>query len=172
MFDRAVFGVNMSLMNRATKFPAEIMKFRTCGDREAARLILRMKANPAKFLEPLYQAAERLDDNDIRKWSLQALGEFRTPRSLKILKAALNPDQKMTVKLHALRGLSRRGQKVALSQIVALLKDESGGIRMNALQTLAALNARSERTQIKRCLRDEKIYIRKEAAKILQAWGA
>jgi HEAT repeat protein len=110
------------------------------------------------------QAASDVSKPRIRKWSLQALGAIGNKAAAPLLIQALK-DERMTVKLHAIRGLSRMKYKPAAARIRMLMSDPSGGIRVNAIDALIELEDRTvSGSVLNRSLADEKWYVRQHAA--------
>jgi len=73
-------------------------------------------------------------------------------------------DERMTVRLHAIKGLGRMGYGKAAKKIASLLiNDESGGIRLNALYVLMDFGDKSVQPQIKKALADPQWYVRQNA---------
>ncbi len=139
-----------------------IKKLNTSSDKTAERVISALiKSGPA-VVPLLLAAAKDLTSPRIRKWSLQALGGIGDKRAAPVLVAALK-DERMTVRLHALKGLRRMKYKNGLRAIVAMLKDESGGVRVNALYCLMEFEDKAVIPQIQKCLLDEQWYIRQTA---------
>ena len=104
----------------------------------------------------------------VKRWAVEAMGSFPSPDALKMLRSALkNPY--MSLRLHALIGISRRGNRADARYIKPILRDESGGIRINALEMIALHRPRWLRSELRRLVNDEKWYIRSKAKKLLDA---
>ena len=131
-----------------------ISKLDTSSDRTAEKVIARLVKVGAPVVPQLIQAASDLSRPRLRKWSLQALGAIGDVSAAPILIQALR-DPRMTVKLHAIRGLARMGHKPGATSIRRLLADPSGGIRVNAIDALICLNAKAAASSIMTALGDE-----------------
>lgn len=103
----------------------------------------------------------------VRRWAIEGLASFTNPTVSKLLRASLQ-DKFMTVRLHAIRTISKRNKDSELKALIPLLKDESGGIRMNVLQAIGTRRYKGLQNKIKPMLNDEKNYIRKKAKEIIE----
>ena len=139
-----------------------IEKLDVQGDRAAEKIIAKLCKLGSTAVPFLLVAAKDESNRRIQKWSLQALGGIGDKRSGGVLIASLS-DERMTVKLHALRGLKKMKLKKAVPSITRLLDDPSGGIRVNALYALMAIGASSALPAIRRLLQDPQWYVRQNA---------
>lgn len=141
-----------------------INKLDTSKDLEAEKVIQKLVLYGEDAILQLIDAAENESKPRVRKWSLQALGAIGNPKGAKPLLSALL-DQRMTVRLHAIRGLARMKYKASEKNLVKLLKDDSGGIRVNTIDALIAISAKKSNKELIRCLSDESWYVRQHAAR-------
>lgn len=132
----------------------------TPGDTAAEKVIAALAKIGKPALPFLRAAAKDTANPRIRKWSLQALGSFGEKKDAILLIEALKEDR-MTVRLHAVKGLARLG--MGAEPIAKLLKDESGGIRVNALYALMVIGDVSVLPEIRKCLKDSEWYVRQNA---------
>ena len=142
----------------------------TQSDKAADAIIKKLVAHGKASVPPLIRVAENLELPRIRKWAIHALGEFKNPRARSILIGALK-DPRMTVKLHAIRGLRNQGRSLDGKMLVPLLKDESGGIRVNAIDAIASLNYSGAGKNLVAMLNDDQWYVRQHAAAALDVLG-
>lgn len=140
-----------------------IAKLDTSSDRSAEKSIQKLVEIGRPAIPLLMNAVQSGENPKIRKWSLQAIGAIGDRRGAPLLIEALS-DPKMTIRLHAIKGLARMKYKKAAKEIAKLLKDNSGGVRVNALYALAVLKDYSVESSICRALGDEKWYVRQAAA--------
>lgn len=141
-----------------------IKKLDTSSDKAAEKVIQQIILEGKSAVPLLMKAAKNKEAHRIRKWSLQALGAIGDKRAAPLLVEALKED-KMTIRLHAIKGLARMNYKKAAKKIAALsVNDESGGIRVNALYALTDLGDGSVGAQILKSLSDPQWYIRQAAA--------
>lgn len=143
---------------------ALIARLDTSKDSEAERIISKLVQIGRPAVTELIQAASDLTYPRIRKWSLEALGAIGDQRAAHLLIRALK-DERMTVKLHATRGLAKMRYKPAASAIRKLLNDPSGGIRVNAIFALLRLKDQSSRVALIKSLSDKQWYVRQHAAR-------
>lgn len=142
------------------KIEALIEKLDTPGDLAAEKVIAALAKIGKPALPFLRIAAQDEANPRIRKWALQALGSLGDKKDAPLLIAALK-EERMTVRLHAVKGLARL--QLGAAPIAKLLKDESGGIRLNALYALMAIGDVSVLPEIRKCLKDSEWYVRQNA---------
>ena len=136
----------------------------TNSDRKAAHAIRRLQPHKKEALPVLRKMARDPKLPLTRKWSLEALGALGDRSVGRLLVAALS-DPRMTVRLHALRGIAKLRYARASRSVAKLIHDPSGGIRVNALHCLIAIGATQEGRAIRHGLKDPKWYVRQIAAK-------
>ncbi|WP_374080345.1 HEAT repeat domain-containing protein [Bdellovibrio bacteriovorus] len=135
----------------------------TQSDKAAEKIITKLVGVGKGAIPRLMEAAKNDQKPRIQKWALQALGAIGDKRAAPLLLNALD-DERMTVRLHALRGLGKMKYKKGTKKIsVLLLNDESGGIRVNALYALMAIKDPSILPQIQKSLSDPQWYVRQNA---------
>lgn len=139
-----------------------IAQLDTQGDITAENVIGELVAIGKTAVPALMRAAKDIRAPRIRKWALQALGSIGDKRAAPLLLEALL-DDRMTVKLHSIKGLSKMRYKNGAIPISKLLKDKSGGIRVNALYALVEIGDRSVLPKIRKCLSDPQWYVRQNA---------
>jgi HEAT repeat protein len=144
------------------KIEGLILQLDTAGDRVAEAVIARLVKLGSSAVPLLIKAACNGDEPRIRKWSLLALGSIGDRRAAPVLMESLG-EERMNLRLNAVRGLARMKYKPAAAKIAKLLRDESGGIRVNALYALQTLGARQFASQVQKCLKDPQWYVRQEA---------
>lgn len=142
----------------------------TSSDRIAEGVIRDLLKQKERALPLLLQAAQNKSAPRLRKWSLQALGAIGDPKAENLLIAAL-ADSRMTVRLHAVRGLQRMKSTKALRAVSRLIADPSGGVRSNALEFLADVGGRTMAPVVQKALLDPKWYIRQRGCVLLGKWG-
>lgn len=148
-----------------------ISKLDTSSDKIAESVITQLVKIGSQAVPKLLNAATKESKPRIRKWSLQALGAIGDRKAGSLLIKALD-DKRMTVKLHAIRGLSRMNYRRAakdisrmIKDISRMIKDTSGGIRVNAIDALVCLRAKSVGAILVQSLQDQQWYVRQHAAK-------
>ena len=144
------------------KIQGLIEKLDTQSDKKAEAIIKRLSKIGLTTVPFLMKAAKDLENPRIQKWSLQTLGEIGNKKAAPLLLQALS-DNRMTVRLHAIKGLSRMKLKRAAKPIARLLNDDSGGIRVNALYALMSLDDSSVLGKVRRSLSDPQWYVRQNA---------
>jgi len=143
----------------------ELLK--TQSDPLAARVIQKLRAYGKAAVGPLLESVTDTKTHPfIRNWGLEALGAIGDTKAIPILLAALE-EEKMTVKLHALRAIRHMKCKKAVKKILPLLRDKSGGIRVNALYTLSAIGDKSAILKVQAMLKDPQWYVRQAACEAL-----
>jgi hypothetical protein len=136
------------------------------GDHKQRKLILALKKNGADSVTPLVEICEGDYPPSIKRWAVEALGQFPGQRTLKILRTALKSPH-MSVRLHAMVGIAEFGERKNIRYIRPMLSDESGGIRMNALEIIARYKPRWWLSEAQKMTRDAKWYIKDRAKKLL-----
>lgn len=157
---------------RGGAWTALIAALDTPSDRAAESVIAKLVKLGAGAVPSLMAAARDLEAPRIRKWSLQALGAIGDRRSGPLLVEALD-DERMTVRLHAVRGLRRMRYKPAAKALARLLRDPSGGVRVNAVDALAEVGDRSVAVSraLVAALGDAQWYVRQRASAACGALG-
>jgi len=81
------------------------------------------------------------EDEYVRIYSAQAVGELRSPQAVPALSALAESDEKRTVVCNALTALAQIGDKAALPALVAATKHQNAFVRYDALTAIGDLGA-------------------------------
>lgn len=140
-----------------------ISKLETSRDQVAEKVIAALVRKGTPAVPALIKAATQVESANIRKWSLETLGAIADRRAAGVLEKALL-DERMTVRLHAVRGLARMKSARSATKIAKLLRDESGGVRVNALTALRSIG-KAPAAVVAKSLDDPAWYVRLEACR-------
>ena len=141
----------------------EIIKiFKSPGEHKQKLLIEKLKLNGDQSVKLLIETLNDTTSIEVKRWIVEAMGEFDTPESRKLIIAALK-DKAMSVKLHAIRAVRKINDQKIAKYVLPLIDDESGGIRINALDVIFEFRVRGYKSIIEKCLMDQKEYVRKRA---------
>jgi HEAT repeat protein len=145
------------------KIHSLIQKLNTAKDTSALKAIKNLQKIGPYALPALLDAAQDNSKPRIQKWSLDAIGAIADRRGVNTLLHALK-DPRMTMRLHALRGLGHMNYRGAAKEIIPLLTDDSGAIRARAIATLEKLGDKQCGKYIIRSLADPLWYVQQHAA--------
>ena len=138
--------------------------FRRHGDKPQRALIRRL-AKSQSALGALSDICTGDYPPSVVRWAVEALGAIRGPVALGLIKCSLKHPA-MSVRLHAILGISAFNDRSLAKYLRPLLRDESGGIRVNALAAVGALKPNWLPSELRRAIKDDKDYVRRLAARL------
>lgn len=139
-----------------------IQIFKWPGESEQKNVIKSLAVQGESGLKTLIEIWDETNSVSVKRWIVEALGEFINDTSKGMVCCALK-DKAMSVRLHAIRATEKFGCSEFGKYLLPLVDDESGGIRMNVLDAIFRLKVKGYKRIIKKLLTDEKKYIRKRA---------
>jgi HEAT repeat protein len=146
--------------------PAIVSVFACPGEKAQLALIARLARDQERSLPLLMSLIDAAYPAAIQRWAVEGLGAINDSAVVRPIVAALKSPH-MTVRLHAIRAIQRRGERRLARYLRRLMDDDSGGIRMNALQALVALSPRWIAEVLIAAQEDAKYYVRRYAARAL-----
>ena len=136
--------------------------FKGSGESDQIKVIKLLALKGESGQKVLIEIWDETGSVSVKRWIVEALGEFNNDSSKRIVCSALN-DKAMSVKLHAIRATEKFGCSEFGKYLLPLVDDDSGGIRMNVLDVIFRLKVNGYKNIVNKFLSDEKSYIRKRA---------
>lgn len=109
---------------------------------------------------------------DIRRQTINTLGDLQDERAIKPLVEILKNDKDSLVRSYAAGFLSKfEGQPDVIEPLIAALTDKDSYVRMNAVMSLTELRAYQALEEIMQALKDEAVSVRWWACQYLEKFG-